>query len=252
MQRVRLRRFVLATALAVVAGVGLAGCQTQPGTAGYVGSTRFTDAQIDSTATQVQADVDKVSKGSKYPDGALRSFLAQFSVFNELARQYAAERNITVPASNYDAASAQIHLGTDDPYVQLVADVQAVHDALLAKATPVTPTDDDLKAAYDQILQVPQLAASIAPFEQAKSAISGLPGFSAGVGLKAELSDAAKRYGVGVSPRYTNFALPVFTYNDPTVGPIDLVTLTLSQSNGTPPVTDLPSPTQAPANDGTD
>jgi hypothetical protein len=241
MQRVRLRKFVLVAALAVVAGTGLAGCQSQPGTAGFVGTTRFTDADIETTATQVQADVAKTHPGQAFRFGDLRQYLVQRKVLNELLKRYASDKGVTVSNIDYTTASQTIGLPENDEVVRLSAEEDAYVTALVDAAKPVQPTEADLRAVYDRANEA--TGGGIGTFDQVKSSIAAYPKLGNALALKNELTDAAKRYGVGISPRYGAADLPLRqTTGSPQV---ELVGVTIGAPAGTPAVSDLPSPTPA-------
>jgi hypothetical protein len=245
MQRVRLRKFVLVAALAVVAGVGLAGCQSQPGVAGYVGSTRFTDADIEATANQVQADVDKLHPGQAFQFGDLRAYLVHQQVANEVLKRYASEQHVAVPAIDYAAAAETDQLSESDQVVRLAAEQDAYVTALVDAAKPVTPTDADLRAVYARANE--SAGGGLPPYEQIKSSLASYPKLGNALALKAALADAAKRYGVSISPRYGAAEIPLLRTmpdpSNPSQPPIELVGVTIGAPNGEPAVTDLPSPT---------
>jgi hypothetical protein len=216
--------------LAVLGGVALVGCQAQPGTAAWVGDTRFSDNQIEADAAAIQADLDKATPPGQLRFGNARVELVELSVFNALAGRYAAEQGITVPAPNYDASAAQFHLPASDPIVRLSAQKDAYQAALLPKATPVQPSEADLHAAYDSLIQG---GLDIGPYEAVRPQLLTVPTLAPGLGLKAALGDAAQRYGIGVSPRYLPVQVPVAD-----LGPtgVAVVALPLGEPEGSPAV----------------
>jgi hypothetical protein len=236
MQRVRLRRFVLFAILAVVATVGLAGCQTQPGTAAYIGDTRITDAQVDQSVAKIQADLAKYHPETSFQIGDLRTYVIQRMVINELSRQYAAEQKIAVPTPDYQGASAQIGLPPSDPLVTLSADEDGYRKALLAKAKPRQPTEEEVRAIYDQVTAS---VGDLGDYATVRPQIVALPTLAPALGLKTALTDAAKRIGVGVSPRYQPLTVPLLTIGSSPQ--VDIVTLSLGASPGTPAVRDVSS-----------
>lgn len=234
MQRVRLRRFVLFAVLAVTAAVGLAGCQNQPGTAAYVGDTRITDTQVDQTVAKIQSDLAKYHPESNFGIGDLRTYVVQRMVVNELSRQYAREQNITVPTPDYQTASTQIGLPADDPLVMLSADEDGLRTALLAKAKPQPPSEDEIKGIYDKVTAS---IGNLGDYATVRPQIVALPTLAPALGLRSELTDAAKRIGVGVSPRYQPLTVPLLTIG---TGPqVDIVTMSLGAAPGSPAVQDV-------------
>ncbi len=235
MQGVRFHRVVSVVVLALVAGLSLVGCQSQPGTALYVGDTRYTDDQIDSMVRTIQGNVDKAAPGQSFPQGDLRVVVVQLVVFNELAKRYAADHGITVPPADYNAASADIGLPPDDPLVRLSADEDAYRTALLASVPPVQPAEPDVRAAYDKLVHD---GADLAPYAQVGPEIAKLSSFPGGLTLKAALAQTADRYAVGVSPRYQPLELPLTSVN---LGKsYALVSLPVGQiGGGSPAVSDI-------------
>jgi hypothetical protein len=233
-----LRRFVLVTMLGLLAGVALAACQTQPGTAAYVGDTRFTDEQVEQMATAVEADVVRANPEAKgqVHFGNLRQTLVRLKVFDELAGRYAQEQHIDIPARDYATAAQRIGLPADDPYVQLSADADAYQTALLAKAQRIDPTEADVREVYDTIVKS---GVNVGDYESVRQQILALPGLPEGLGLRAALADAAKRYGVGVSPRYTPLDVPVAAVTTGSGSSVPIVTLPLGTPPGSPAVQDV-------------
>jgi hypothetical protein len=238
MPRVRLRRVVLAVVLTLIGGVALAGCQTQPGTAGYVGDTRFTDDQVDSASTAIEADFAKTQEPP--PIGDVRQFVAESLVFNEVLARYAKEQGVVVPPVDYTAIAQSYGLPEADPFVHLAGDQDAIRAALLAKATPVTPTDADYRAMYEQLRKfgVP------GTFEEVQANLAKLDSIPKGIALRTALADASKRYNVGISPRYQPAEARIaFVLSSTGTGnqSIPVVVLPLGSGTSMPPVLDLPA-----------
>ncbi len=241
MQRVRpisLRHLVLVAVLGLGVALLTSGCQTQPGTAAYVGNTRFTDDQIDAMAASVEADVVTAQPDAKgqLQYGTLRQTLVRLAVFNELAKRYAEENALTVPARDYAAAAQQIGLPASDPYTRLTTDAQAYQTALTASVAPARPTESDLHAAYDKIVAA---GLEVGSFDEVKAQIAAVPSLGPGLSLRADLIEASQRYGVGVSPRYLPLEMPLASVSTGSGQTVAIVTLPLGSPTGSPAVRDL-------------
>lgn len=236
MQRVQLRRFVMVAVFAVVGSVALAGCQSAPGAAAYVGDQTLTDAQVESTVDAVLADY----KIDRYMDGVsldrLRQLIVQDWIGQQLAQRYAADHGISLPAPDYDEAGLNLHLPSTNPYTRLDAQATTDQQAIEAKAGQVQPTDADLRDIYNRAVAAePDLPS----FADSRQAIAALPNLSSALGLRKALTDAANQYGVTVSPRYQplELALIQLPVGSDTVA---VVTVPVGQSTQTPAVRNVP------------
>ncbi len=231
----RARRLVPAAILAVLAGLALTGCRTQPGIASYVGDTRLTDNEVEQLVTTIETDV-KNAGGTlqKEAYGNIRQLVVQLTVFTEIAKRYAAEKGLTLPAQDYETAAQQFGLPVTDPFVKLAVDSDAYRTLLLENAQPANPTEADLRDAYDRVVASGVQEIS---FEQLKDQLAALPQLRSGVGLRNELAAAADRYGVSVNPRYQPVEMPLSGVPGQS-GEIWLVALPLGATGGTPAVVD--------------
>jgi hypothetical protein len=231
MQRVKLA-FVGLVALTGV--LALSGCQANPNLAASIGDVSIDHADVDAVVATIENDVNKAQQ-SLPPEayGDVRRTVVEFTVFNELARRYAKEQGVSVPAADYAASATQIGLPADDPYVRLNADATALRTALLAHAQPVAPTDADFHETYDRYKALAGAEAS--SFEEVQPQLASLPDFLSGLGLRKELLDAAKRYGLVVNPRYAPLSVPLTSVSD---GQLTLVSLPLGDQ-GTGAVRDV-------------
>jgi hypothetical protein len=210
MQRVR----GLALA-ALLGGLLLSGCQAPPDHAASVGDVAIAHEQVDAMAAAYEAaDAAAAPEGSTIgiPERAsLRQFIVQASVFNEVARRYAAEQAIPAPTPDYAATAAQLGLAQDNPFVRVVADSDAYRSLLLSRAKAAQPTEDDMRDAYDRYVKA-ATAAAVEPvaYEDIRAELVGIPEYAAGIGLRNDLAAAAERYGVTVSPRYQPLESPIW------------------------------------------
>ncbi len=231
MQRVKLAFVGLVAALGVLA---LTGCQANPDRAASVGNVSITHADVDAAVAAVEADAATAQQNLP-PEarGDARQLIVGLTVFNELARRYAKERGISVPAADYEATASQVGLPASDPYVRLSADAQVARQALIAQAKPGTPTEADYQETYDRYTAL--AGAQAVSYEEVKPELAKLPEFINGLGLRNELTAAANRYGLDVNPRYAPLSVPLIALsNDQLV----IVSLPLGKQ-GTGAVRDL-------------
>jgi hypothetical protein len=227
MQRVRALALV-----AVLAGLLLSGCQAQPSNqAASVGDVTITDAQVDAVAAAYENA--EASQPDRPPFGNgerafLRQFVVQASVFNELARRYAAEKGLPAPTVDYAATAQRLGVPADNPFTKIVADSDAYRQMLLSRSAAGQPTDEDMRDAYDRYVKAATNAAvEPVPYEDIRNELVQTPEFAQGVGLRNELADAAERYGVEVSPRYQPLESPIWA---PSQSQLVLVGLPLGES----------------------
>jgi hypothetical protein len=198
----RARRVVPLAVLALVAGVVLAGCRSNPDVAAYVQDTRITTASLDSQVEKVKADAKQAS-GNELADEnvvALRRELLGDLVFIEVAKQYAAEKGYGEPKVDYAASAQAVGLAEDDPYVQATAQADAWNTLISGKTPPVTPTDADLRQVFDRALAAGLVQEG--SYDQIKPQLEQIEQLGQGVAVRNVLADAAKRYNTTVNPRY--------------------------------------------------
>lgn len=234
MQRVKL------TFVGVVALVGvlaLSGCQASPTLAASIGGVSIQNADVDATVATIEDDFAKANKQLP-PElhGDVRQRVMLATVFNEVARRYAKEKNIPVPAVDYNAAAQQFGLPASDPYVRLNADTQVLLSTLLAAAKPATPTEADYHEAYDLYRAAAGEQAS--SYEEVQPEIAALTEFNTALGLRQELVAAADRYGLVVNPRYSPLRAPVLQVQTSGGDALTLLTMPLG-NQGTGAVRDL-------------
>jgi hypothetical protein len=203
----RARRLVPVAALALIAGVALAGCRSAPGTAVYVGSVQISNRQIDQAMDGIRADVARLDPqllNSIFGD--VRRELIGDLIFVQVARQYATAHDYALPAPDYDTAAGEIGLPVGDPYVHARADAKAYQALLATKLKPAEPSDADLREVYDRAVAFDQKnGTSILQgqsFENLKDAIAANTSISTGIILRNALRDAVKQADIVVNPRY--------------------------------------------------
>lgn len=254
---VRGRRLVAALALSVLGVGGLSACQGQPGAAAFVDGTRITVGDVDNSVKDIPAGAPLVKQlGTQY-----RSILRQVSVQDmvaiELAKRFAAEHGIKPPVADPQTIAQyaeQLSVSPDNDFVQNLVTAQAWTNTLDDSATPVTPTDAELRGIYDRAK-----AAGITdkPFEGVKGAIAQISGLGQAVAVQRELDAAAKKYGLSVNPRYqpsaelgnpvTSLEMPLLQIQGPGGVPVTVLAVRFGGDN--PAVVSEPS---TPAGGGQD
>jgi hypothetical protein len=217
----RIRRFALLAVLALAAGVVLSGCGTaQPGTAAYVDGTRYTEKQVDAIA----AELRRSAVASQVVSARIEA--VRWLVLGDLARRAAAERSITVPGADYAGIAAQLGLPQSSLTARTAAEWIAARNAVVAKAEPVAPSQDDVRNVYEALKLDPQFPKDVT-FEQAAGQIQADPDLPLAVGVRNIFDEVANKSDVVVNPRYR----PLF---------IDFGSLRLVVAAGSDLVTDLP------------
>jgi hypothetical protein len=204
--RVSFPRRLLPVAVAVaglVALGALAGCRVEPGTAAYVGTTRYTNADVDRLFTEFTVDMRE-----KY-SGQIRQFIVRNLVDRDLSRRVAADHRISVPAADLTQLATfaqQNKLPPRGQVVRLVAEASTAMDAISPLATPQAPTDADKREVFGQL--VAQGQAQPSDWGQAQGALDSNEMRQA-LGLRTILAKAAKQYHVTVNPQYRPIGIPL-------------------------------------------
>jgi hypothetical protein len=249
------RRLASVAALALVGGLALTGCQAASSSAAVqIGDFSITNERVDQIVGQIDREVaaarqsqqasatpaatptGEVEGLAKEQIGDVRADVVRFSAFNELSRRLVADKGLSLPAQDYKAAAAQIGLSEDNPYIKLAVDANAYRTLLLSKAQVATPTEADLRSAYDSAVAS---GAQVPSFEETKPQLQQLPELGQGLGLRKEMLDAAARFNVRVNPRYQPLDVPLAVVGNGQTQFV-LVSLPLG-SPASPAVRDLPS-----------
>ena len=228
---VRGRRLLAVLALSVVAVGGLSACQGQPGAAAFVGNTRISVNDVENSIKGIPPDFLPANLQDQYLT-VLRQVAVQDKVTIEVAKRYAAAHGIKAPVSDPQSLSqlaAELKVGPDNRFVQDRVAAQDWGPWLDDHATPVTPTDADLRGIYDRAK-----AAGVTnlTFDEVKGQIGQISGLGQALAVQRGLEAAAKSYGVSVSPRYQ----PSAELGNPVTG-LELPLLQIQGSGG--PVTVL-------------
>ncbi len=197
--------------LAVTALVGLlvlTGCARNTDEALRVGDLTLDIEQVDAAAAPILANLGAVgAEDAEDAAGEVRQSVVQLTVFNEIARRYAREKGITLPAPDYAAAAEVLQVGEDDQFARLNAEATAYVNALSEDADARTPTDAEMREVYGRFIAL--AGPDAATYEQIRNELLGFPEYGQSLTLRDELTDAANRYGVTINPRYQPVEFPL-------------------------------------------
>jgi hypothetical protein len=215
-------RSKLLVVTALVAGLALTGCAQDASEALRVGDVTVDNAEIEATADPFAEFLN--ANGADASLSRIRQAVAEFTIFTEVARQYAREEGITLPTPDYESVAASMQTSPDDPFVRLNAEVDAYRNALLEETTGRTPTEDEMRGVYDDyvVLAGPQAAS----YDEIRTALLDLPEYGQALALRDELLEAMDRYGLSVSPRYQPLSFALFAVSQ---GQLVLVSLPLGE-----------------------
>ena len=192
----RSRPFAAVAALALLGALALTGCgKAQPGTAAYVGDTRYTERQLDTLVDEIR----RVPSEAQPPDP--RGWVLARLILGDIARRVATERNIPVPAAEYDENAQRLGLPADSPLVRLRAEFDAVAGALVAQVEPVPATEDDYREIWDALRRDPRLVPGTT-YEQVVDVLRNDTSVPLALGVRQVLREQAAKTRIVVNPVY--------------------------------------------------
>jgi hypothetical protein len=214
----RARRVAFVAVLALVGGLALTGCRSQPGMAVYVGSAKYTQKDVDKLA-------DQLANVPGYPKSAARGQVVQWLVVRDLDKRLIAGGHWSAPPVDLagatsqfeqalqvpDAAAAKKVVADSRPLITLFAEVNAYGAVVRQHASAARPSDADYQDLYDHAK-----AAGLVQGGQDEAAYRQSLGpqneqvFAQTIGLKNLYKGALGKANVSVNPKY---------------GPADLVLL---------------------------
>jgi hypothetical protein len=252
----RARRVAAVAVLALVGGLMLTGCRSQPRAAVYVGSTRYTQKTVDELAKQL-------AKVPGFARGPSRQRIVQWLVMRDLGRRLVAANHWDQPKIDMTVATGQIQqaMGTDpaktakatatmQPLIKLYADFQGYNAVVQQHAGQTVPTEADYADLYARAK-----AAGLVPAGVDEAAYRTSLGdqndqvFRSNIGLKALYAAEIKKAKVTINPRYAPAELPLLQDS----GNHALVVLALDAKGGRPAVVPAPptvKPSQPPTDSG--
>jgi hypothetical protein len=192
----RRRPFAAIAAFALLGALALTGCgKAQPGTAAYVGDTRYTERQLDILVDEIR----RVPSEAQPPDP--RGWALARLILGDIARRVTTERNISVPAAEYDESAQRLGLPADSPLVRLRADFDAVAGALVAQVQPIPATEDDYREIWDALRRDPRLIPGTT-YEQVVDALRNDTSVPLALGVRQVLREEAAKTRIVVNPVY--------------------------------------------------
>jgi hypothetical protein len=229
--RVTLRRLFAAAAAGVLAVAGLAGCRSNPGVAAYVGPSKITEAQVD----KIMADAEeKVDAHNAEREALTPEQVAALPPESPLGVEAAVpSREAVVSTLVFAEVCEQVRNGPGEPPEQIATDQVARAERLPAgalfvqdrltyyiclndlgtRATPVTPTEEQLRDLYARglaakVFDPEQPFAAVSPQLAANEQVRGA------YGLRKALVEAVESRKVTVNPRYRPLELPILVFSE--------------------------------------
>jgi hypothetical protein len=191
----RRRRLAAVAALAVLGALVLTGCgNAQPGSAAYVGDSRYTERALDDV-------IDEIRRVAPDQASTLRDQILAQMVLNDLAYRAAAAAEIAIPPAGYDEYAQEFGLPADSKFVRLVAEYGAVVGALRAAVEPVEPTEEEFRDVWAALLKNPQLDPTT--YRGELDLWRSHPTVPVSLGVRKALREQAGRTKVVVSPLYS-------------------------------------------------
>jgi hypothetical protein len=206
------RRLAIVAVLGILGVLVLSGCRSQPRVAAYVGSTRYTEAQVDKIITNLQQfptanlpeDKRQQIEGQKQQIladmGTLRRDVVSAMVLGDLGRRIAADRHVNVPQVDYAAFADQFQTLPGAELTKVQADWIAVATALVQTVQPKPATEADIRAIFNALRASNRLPAG-ATLQDVAAAYDNARTRQV-VGLRDLMADAARQQQVTINPRY--------------------------------------------------
>ncbi len=158
---VHMRRPTAVLALALTAGVALAGCRTSPNVAAYVGDESITVDELQDAVAERRADPQLTPGDEPGYSRAILSQLVRAEVFDSAAEHFGVSPDPgglpelleqllggTEPEAYYQQVAAQGFSRGDA--LERVRQVALLRDIAVAEGAVGAPTDASLRAAYEQ------------------------------------------------------------------------------------------------------
>jgi hypothetical protein len=208
------RRAVIAAVAGVLALTVLAGCRTEPGSAAFVGDTRITTSQVNDVLDGYKADGGQIKSAD---EGARRRDIANLLVFIEIAKRFAAQKNLPAPQPDYAAQAQAANVPASDPWVRLVADYNAYRALVEANAPAVTPTEADYLDAADLLIRqgFPEDQGIPSDRNQIADALKSSDLIATGLAVRNALTPVVKDANVSVNPAFGPAAVAASSVRNP-------------------------------------
>jgi hypothetical protein len=195
------RRTAVLAVLAVLGGLILTGCRSQPAVAAYVGGVAISNAEVERIVQDARTKVERGELGSEvHLDFAvLRTRTVEALITRELIRQLARDTAVTLPTPDYAGFASANQLPPTFHLTRLLAEAQTDLTEIAKKASPFVPTDADRKDAFDRTTINGQSVTN--PFDTVKQFFD-TPEMRQALGTRELLRVALKRHPVDVNPLY--------------------------------------------------
>jgi hypothetical protein len=188
--------------LALLGGLSLAGCRTQPGVAAYVNGHRYTVAEVSAYVNELNGKVE----GFLQINGDLQQELLTLLLIRDLGHRIADERHLSIPAADPTPIAVHNGLAPSSPLARLVAELDATVQTLIEQLPPVQPSEAQQREVFTNLLVNGQ--SGVDDFERVRPLLTQ-DVIGAQLALRDALREAAVRYHVTVNPRYAPLAYPI-------------------------------------------
>lgn len=200
-------------AVAVLGGLGLTACRSQPSVAVYLGKTTISQAWVDQAALEVWDEVKSQQDGTQVATNLaeVRQAVIRTKILDLIARDAATRDGLTIAEPTADEAEAAVGSMASSPklaasdLVKLRVSAQAAMTAVQESLEPAEPTEADQREVYDSVVKQ---NLPVVPFEDAKPSIDkGLCGKQ--IALRDVLRQQIQRFDITVNPRYAPVVLSI-------------------------------------------
>lgn len=226
------RRLAAAAVLAVLASVGLAACQADPAVAAYVGDTEISEERVggivdalrtsyqaeleDELANLAEQDFDEETLTGFRADGRdeidsqladARDRVLMFLILTEVSVRFAEGEEAGFPDPDLAGVAEQQDLPEDHPYVEVLADFNAIVGTVLQTRTEAAePTEADQREAFENIPAETREGVEFEDVQQFLTAeVLGIP-----VGMRDLIERMVEEADVRVQPGYDlEYQVPV-------------------------------------------
>lgn len=203
----RAYRMALCAVLALLGGLALAGCRSEPSVAAYVGDARYTQHDVDRIVNAVGS--------AEHPAVTVNpQWVVRLLVTRDVARRLATEQHLTVPSADLATFSEVLRLPAGNEYAKLWAEVYSLQRALGATLQPAPIADDDLLRYYRAGVAAGIYPAG-APDDAVRANLSNAT-IAGRLALRNLIAEAVVRQHVIVNPRFAPLAMPLLLQDSST------------------------------------
>jgi hypothetical protein len=252
----RARRLASVAVIASLAVTGLAACRSEPDVAAYLPNDTVTMDEVSAIYDDAQAKLSQAGPAASpsaapspsaaaSPAGPPKMPITRQDIVNALISQavlteVSKQHNQSLPAQlPTDQVARSVGLPPTAQYVKTFTEVQVMVVQLNQSAQGVDLTPADLKDVYEKLVA----AGGVPPQLDLQKFITGLPDqgrttLSKAFSVRRDVEAQAAKMHLRVNPRYEPAEISVLTDQDAQGKPLALVTVPVTNSDGTLPVTD--------------